>query len=401
MCDQVALLNHIAQSCDGKPVVLLIDELNMLAVHGRTVELEDDVRQFLKMHFLDPAGRYLVYSSHIPLEVDGFVTVKGSGRFAVSVPQPLSRDLVALRKMSEKCEDMTPSEVAYYGGIPSLLYCYKQGALNAQERADGVMDEMRSVDKKIIAAGFVRSLLSGDALTTPLKPLYWLASLDKSKVGKTVVRWPICYIHHVCHKVGLLAGVSVFAKTVEHNIAIGYSGLDWQAMVDMALLLRCLDAQLNGSPMMFDLCDADECTKVSRKKLSYDCDSLKGAREELVKLASNTEVPTLLHVIPVHNGFTMFDGFLCYCNKGKIVRNVAYQSKVSKAKKSLKKVPDWIDLAVMIKGKAAKSPRKSKVNKWMVLSKQEVLDLLGCSLSPFYPAYWNATDITIAKAKSE
>ena len=59
VCDPVALLNHIAQSCEGKQVVLLIDELNMLAVHGRTVELDKDVRRFLKMHFLDPAGRYL------------------------------------------------------------------------------------------------------------------------------------------------------------------------------------------------------------------------------------------------------------------------------------------------------------------------------------------------------
>ena len=399
VCDQVALQNHIAQSCMGKPVVLLIDELNMLAVHGRTVELDDAVKRFLKMYFLDPAGRYLVYSSHIPLEIDNFVDVAGSGRLVVSVHQPLSLDLAALRMMSNKCKYMTPSEVVYYGGIPSLLYCYKRGALNAQERAYKVITQMfnANVDKKTIAAGFVDSLLSGRALKkNELKPLYWLASLEESQVGNKVVRWPICYIRHVCDEVGLLDGVSDFAQTVESNITIGYSGLDWQAMVDMALLLRCLDSQLNGSTMMFGLCKADKCSDVSREKLSYDCSSLEGAKKELEKLASDSEAPTLLHVTPVHAGFTMFDGFLCFCDKGKIVRDVAYQSKKSKAKQ-LDEVPDWIDLAVMIKGEAAISPR-SEVKKWKVLSKREVLGLLGCSLSPFYPAYWNAADITtIAK----
>ena len=398
VCDSVALLNHITQSCDGKPVVLLIDELNMLAMHGGTVELDSDVKQFLKTKFLDPAGRYLVYSSHIPLEIDNFITVGGSGRFSVSVPKPLSRDLTALRKMSEKCKDITPSEVVYYGGIPSLLYCQKQNALNADKRANMVMTVMSNVDRKIIAAGFVRSLLSGDELRNPeLKSLYWLASIDKSQVGKTLVRWPICYIRYICNRVSWLDGVCDFAKKVEHNIAIGYSGLDWQTIVNMALLVRCLDAQLNGESMMFGLCGVKKCVDVSQGKLSYHCASLERAREEIMELVSYTEKPTLLQVTPGHTRFTMFDGFLCFCENGKIVRAVAYQAKLSKGREVHKEVPDWIDLAVMINGKAVISPNESQVKKWIVLSQQEVLDLLGCSLSPFYPAYWNTEDIKIKK----
>jgi ABC-type Na+ transport system ATPase subunit NatA len=64
---QQALLTHIERSAGESPVVLLIDELNVLS---SGMPLDSDASQFLKRYFLDMKQRYLVFTSHILLDLD-------------------------------------------------------------------------------------------------------------------------------------------------------------------------------------------------------------------------------------------------------------------------------------------------------------------------------------------
>ena len=56
---QVALLDHIERTAGGAPVVLLIDELNILP---KGEPLDSTASRFLKQFFLDQKDRYLVIS---------------------------------------------------------------------------------------------------------------------------------------------------------------------------------------------------------------------------------------------------------------------------------------------------------------------------------------------------
>jgi hypothetical protein len=61
-------MDELKTFIDGRAeqIVLLVDELNALG-HP----LSKDVSQFLKCTFLDPSNRYLVFTTHVPLSIDG------------------------------------------------------------------------------------------------------------------------------------------------------------------------------------------------------------------------------------------------------------------------------------------------------------------------------------------
>lgn len=63
--NEEALWAHIDASSDGKPVVLLIDELNKVGL-----PLDAIASDMLKRQWLDRPNRYLVVTSHVPLDLD-------------------------------------------------------------------------------------------------------------------------------------------------------------------------------------------------------------------------------------------------------------------------------------------------------------------------------------------
>jgi hypothetical protein len=64
-----------------KPFTLIIDELNKFGV-----PLTDSASAMLKRLFLYPRNRYLVYSTHVPLDLDPQSTLSGSNVDYITVP---------------------------------------------------------------------------------------------------------------------------------------------------------------------------------------------------------------------------------------------------------------------------------------------------------------------------
>ena len=60
-----AVLQHITASADGRTVVLLIDELNSLRSPADRFGAD-----LLRTEFLEKTGRYLVFSTHVPMNLD-------------------------------------------------------------------------------------------------------------------------------------------------------------------------------------------------------------------------------------------------------------------------------------------------------------------------------------------
>lgn len=106
-----ALLNYIERTSNGKAVVLLIDELNSLGF-----PLESEASMFLKQYFLDPKDRYLVYTTHIPFDIekDTLGDYNNSHRDYLVVDPPTCFDIEKLQNMSKYCSSLTNTEMLIY-----------------------------------------------------------------------------------------------------------------------------------------------------------------------------------------------------------------------------------------------------------------------------------------------
>jgi hypothetical protein len=63
------VLEHLAQSAGGRSIVLIIDELNSL----RTPPIGNTGAFLLRKEFLDKCGRYLVFSTHVEMNLDSVI----------------------------------------------------------------------------------------------------------------------------------------------------------------------------------------------------------------------------------------------------------------------------------------------------------------------------------------
>jgi hypothetical protein len=123
-CDEAELDAHIGEI----PTVLLIDELNVLGV-----PLDIEAGLLLRRMFLDKANRYLVFTTHVPMNVDmpassvmgSSLALPSSDRGCHVVSLPTCMNEMELQRMGDDCSGLTHAEVAYYGGIPSLVYAVK------------------------------------------------------------------------------------------------------------------------------------------------------------------------------------------------------------------------------------------------------------------------------------
>lgn len=189
VCNEDYLDDYLGAAC---PVVLLIDELNALAA-----PIDEDAGRMLRRLFLDKPNRYLLFSSHVPLNVDPIAShyilspdIPPSSRGCHVLDFTPCIDVLALRAMSSKCSSLSPSEVSLYCGIPSLIYSVKAlrertPALRFAERfAPGCLR-----DDIGLLADFVATILDGFR-----RPR--LRCFEQYGVfGKDErMRWPLCYI---------------------------------------------------------------------------------------------------------------------------------------------------------------------------------------------------------------
>jgi hypothetical protein len=245
---------------EGKDnIVLLVDELNVLLKPSDT-ENYADVGRFLRESFLDPSGRHLVFSTHIP-ESAGIDQLlgKGSGssRTAIAIEMPTSSEMDKLRGMHSECAALTPCEAVYYSYIPSLIYSVKtQKSFNLQERFKSIPKPLPSAE---LLATFLREFFNGVQDNTS-GAIRAFDSLTDFSAGK--VHWVLGYAGLVCdylgeHKIAeWISQIPSLAQKVE-------SGQDWEAIVLVALALRCIQAKFdephemlmlpNGAPKPADV----------------------------------------------------------------------------------------------------------------------------------------------------
>lgn len=404
------LLEHIKKTADGLPVVLLIDELNSLS-YGRP--LDADASYFLKRYFLDRRGYYLVFTSHILLDLDEVIlnrSVLGGGaymqstcnppspRLFLTVHQPLSTDKQVLREMSEECEALTPAEIAIYGGIPSLIYVSKG-------RGKVTTPTQRFVSQKIsveahnelsVLQKFIKEVLTGRRIHTDddVRQFDMFSSIRDDGLAW----WPLCYISCILDLFPSVIGNIPFNDLVHDHLRVQAtrteSGLDWELIVQSGLLLHCIDAKVNGTGGPFDIVEWGVKPDVLCIALPAECVTLDGAQTAITARMGRLRRPTIAIVTFAYARFPDYDGLLAYRSvDGSSLRVIGFQCKLNRSYPKRDAPGGWMEKSFLLRGNAPLTADQKRG--WEYCSKETIISkVLGHSLSPLYPAHWPQSGAT-------
>lgn len=397
VCDKRELLRHIELTSKVMPVVLLIDELNMLSR-----PLDEEASIFLKEEFLDKANRYLVYTTHVLFGLDevklgdsltsSSIYIRISSRGYKTVHQPISYDIKALRSMSDDCRALTSMEAALYGYIPSLIFSVKAGDVELIDlfkvkwRAINMLNEYNCLQQ------FIQAVLNGNSNSPTVREFYMFGYVSE----QSKVRWPLCYIDLILSSCvenlniewikSLISGVNELVESLKTFAKKESSGFDWEVIVTVGIVLQCLHASLNGSYGPFSI--AVHCkpfgSVVQLRTMPGEMKTLEEAKKFIDTELAQCKESTFLILTPAYASFPYFDGFVCY-KAGGVDRRIAFQLKAGGKAPDKGKAPviaSWLDKAVLIRGKAPGKVNASIVPlKWHYLNGKEVKELLGYSLT--------------------
>ena len=392
-----AVLQHIsASSADGRTVVLLIDELNSLRR-----PLDRSGADLLRTEFLDKTGRYLVFSTHLPMNLDstvdelnGTVSNPSSIRRFVNLSMPFSNDVTVMRAMfagQSLSIVPTPAQVALYGGIPSLLYCSLATGDEItipkfRSEYEIEREPIKSEVKMPLFIDFVQEVLTGIREHETVRRFDMFSSIDASRKSS----WPLCFISPILVAISREMGLKMLsdiankiADLVDRDLSAltartHQTGLDWEVIVQIAILLRCIGRP--GANIVLPFLGDCKVSGTICVTIPAEYQSLDQAHSFISKCVRSLATDTVAYITPQFAKFPDYDGFLVY--KEAVV---GIQIKLTRGYPK-HPVPDWISEAFLIRGNA---PATTYVDeKWTYLNKEEMVALLGYSLAPLYPNTW-------------
>lgn len=388
--DDDAFIEYFDNISHGKQAILLIDEINMLSM-GRP--LESSAASFLKKHFLDRANRYLVYTTHLPLNVEstldktlGSTNSPPSPRSLRVIHLPESTDLVKLRSMSVNCQALTSTEVAIYGAIPSLIYVSKEYVHDAstKNRFDSAGIAVSKDEEPTFIGQFVASLLDGQYVSRLLiQRILIFSSVIRTSEGD-LVKWPLCYITCIFSIFG--SRFDYVQNMYQHLVSRAQfrrTGLDFETIVQFSVLFHCLDAAYNGTVGPFNVAKINSHPEFIHLVLPEEVETLKQALSFIkttLQVSQSTSKDLLLFATFSYAQFPSIDG-LIVSQRGLGTPNFyGYQIKAGKGYPR-DEVPDVLTAGILIQGNPPE--KRKRTLKWQGMTKSELKKLLGFSLQVF------------------
>eukprot|EP01062_Namystynia_karyoxenos_P028646 TRINITY_DN21678_c0_g1_i6.p1 TRINITY_DN21678_c0_g1~~TRINITY_DN21678_c0_g1_i6.p1 ORF type:complete len:652 (+),score=213.19 TRINITY_DN21678_c0_g1_i6:61-1956(+) len=237
-----------------KRVVLLVDEMNALIDPDKTDHAKEETQEigdFLRKKFLDPKGRYLCFTSHMPVGAHASAVI-GYGTSArrtlsASMPQVTIKTkmddegLMQLKNMHEKVKNLTGGEAAYYSCVPSIIYSeFVTRELYPKRRFARVVPGTKPTAD--LAEDFLFEFFEGNRARGSMRAFdtFTLATEDTGT-------WVLCYAREM----------SEYLKTVENAFAeiarmlsklpdhahMPDTGKAWEIIVTVATVMRCIEAK--------------------------------------------------------------------------------------------------------------------------------------------------------------
>lgn len=417
--------SQIAQRCEPKtldnfigetPCVLLIDELNIV---GNPLDVE--ASNLLKSLFLRKKNRMLAFTTHVPMTADYDVknfmaNLSNGGNFAIS--QPYSTDLAQLQMMHDTCSGLTAIEAAFYGYCPALIFSGKAHSIIASEKFRSSspyrVDKVHSFD---VVCDLIAELRTGDPRwgvqeignnkCAEHRRYYAFCSVSTDQSGSLRIRWPLCYLLEIFRTLPNLTkpGYSISSEAVA-NILDNLSssgqqtntGLDWELVVQAALMLQFADTVLNNAPLPLEL-GAPQHWPLHARHIKFPprVHTLMEAKLFISELLQKTTGPTLFLITPAAGDLNVLDGFAVYTPgtdnmRGRPKNHAGWRPGIvvhgfqCNAGREIptKAAPPMTHKSFLVRGKPAME--HSLMRNWECLSRKQTMKLLGWSLEPFMPA---------------
>ena len=399
--DELELYAHIDRTSEGRGVILLIDELNKLGL-----PLDAVAAQSLKDYWLDRSNRFMVFTSHVPLDLDassqtGVVarsprasSVLSSGpgpsssRTIVTVKHPRCLDPGTLSEMFlPSLVSVTPAEVSLYGGIPSLVYSAKTEPRSLQmrfaERGLLVRDSQEATVVQVLQK-FITAVLTGQ------QQMYIGSFYEFGVVpAPGEIQWPIFYLQQILDLFPDGRNLKL-ADLIERDLTTYASrtgsGLDWELIVQVAILMQCLDAKVNEGSGPFDIvASGEQVFRIETFQLAHTVVDAEQANKVLDDFIYRCQRGTIVVATPGFVSFPVVDGFVYFKESNENVRKIAYQVKLGRAYPA-DAVPSFLESGILVRGKP---PSKSaERGRWKYHSDSQIDRLLGASLRDLKPAAW-------------
>jgi len=387
--DERTLDDHL-----GTDVVLLIDELNLLAM-----PLDSDAARLLRRMFLDKAGRYLVFSSHHPINMQSFDASTFIGNSSTVGPSSLrgvlavnmSRasgedDFINLRCMGKHCEALTHATAAWYGYVPSLIYTTMiEGFLTPKMRFDLSRKAVQTEHAVTLLHDFVQELLEGNRHDSVAA--YYQAWASVGVDYK--LSYPLCYVKCILEVLKLVDSMIPFLiqllEKAQVYVPIAESGLDWEATVQLAVCLRILHACWFNAAGPFGISPIQSGLQADFRTLPPHFKSVKQAAFAMKKIAKEYAVPTLIYFDNSNAKFEEVEGYVMYTTGDHAsVKIRGFQAKrTSQLPKKAFSQHFINEGAVLLRG-LPKPPAKV-LQGWTYYTTGEVRDFIGTSLQLAMP----------------
>ncbi|CAJ1449594.1 unnamed protein product [Effrenium voratum] len=354
-CSKEALKEYLE---DKKDVVLLVDEPNVLLKPNQADNYQD-VGMFLRETFLDPAGRHLVFSTHIPTST-GLDRVLGKGagssREAETIPMPRCADMEQLRAMHPACDALTPLEAVYLGYVPALIFSVKTQVFDIEGRFRDILPAAKSEELPILAKTFLSEFFIGKR--------GMCCHLGWKQVGAWIKELPS------------------WSGKVE-------SGQDWETVVLVALCLRCYEAKYSEPHELLGL---PKGALRPAAVLWRRCRRRMLPNQQTVMLAwwkgqRIRTYPYMAVLSPTFSKTEIVDAMWIYQESATascLVRGM--QAKLGSAYPK-QDMPLGM-LGLLFRGKAPETSGNPKRQRWNYVAAGDIERFLGTSLTAAYPENW-------------
>ncbi|CAJ1335013.1 unnamed protein product, partial [Effrenium voratum] len=382
-CSKEALKEYLE---DKKDVVLLVDELNVLLKPNQADNYQD-VGMFLRETFLDPAGRHLVFSTHIPTST-GLDRVLGKGagssREAETIPMPRCADMEQLRAMHPACDALTPLEAVYLGYVPALIFSVKTQVFDIEGRFRDILPAAKSEELPILAKTFLSEFFIGKR-GPDHDPVRAFDALTESP-QKGQIRWILSYVGQMCCHLGWKQ-VGAWIEELPSWSGKVESGQDWETVVLVALCLRCYEAKYSEPHELLGLPGNARPAAVYVRKVPQE----NSTNPEVIlvwwKGQPIETYPYIAVLSPNYAKTEMVDAMWVYQQDATadwVVRGMQAKLGSDCPKKDM---PLGM-LGLLFRGQAPDTTRDLKRQRWKYLTESEIQSFLGNSLTADCPAHW-------------
>ena len=160
--------------------------------------------------------------------------------------------------------------------------------------------------------------------------------------------------------------------------------------MQVALMVRCADAMVNGTKGPFDIAAADVNPHFECFTLPGECKTLEAAQAKIRDCFSAITRPTIALFTPSYAKFPGYDGFIVYSTPASALQIFGYQVKLNRAYPK-QEAPDWISSSFLLRGS---SPVDSIAGighaqrGWKYLTQAEIINMLGYSFAVLCPDQW-------------